>query len=133
MGKIGVIYTNRIKTQRGNLRDCLFYCPEYTKGGVYLEIKVLEDRLCKVEKKVDKLEDKVTNHDKDIALLQKDLAYIKTNTDDIKTRLDEIKRQREHDHYVRPFEQYNKLIWLVIASIIGFLVKMFWDVLFPNL
>ena len=98
-----------------------------------MEIKVLEDRLCKVEKKVDKLEDKVTNHDKDIALLQKDLAYIKTNTDDIKTRLDEIKRQREQDHYVKPFEQYNKIAWLVVASIIGFLVKALWDALFPNL
>ena len=100
----------------------------------------LEVMLSDVRKDVEALEKKVNNQQEDFSKFKTDFAVIAfklTNFEglllEIKSDVKGLSNRRDEDHYVRPLERSERLAWLAIATIVGILLTILMQELFPQL
>lgn len=100
----------------------------------------LEVMLSDVRKDVEALEKKVNNQQEDFNQFKTDFAVIAfklTNFEglllEIKSDVKGLSNRRDEDHYVRPLERSERLAWLAIATIVGILLTVLMQQLFPQL
>lgn len=100
----------------------------------------LEVMLSDVRKDVEALEKKVNTQQEDFSKFKTDFAVIAFKLTNFEALLLEIKsdvkglsNRRDEDHYVRPLERSERLAWLAIATIVGIVLTVLMQTLFPQL
>lgn len=93
----------------------------------------MEDRIDKLENRVDALEEKYNDVNTTVKLLKQAIDNIDGNIVGIFAEIKELRKMREQDHYVKPLDKTEKLRSQVIGIAIGFFVAAFLAFLFPHL
>ena len=93
----------------------------------------MEERIGKLEHRVDKLEESYNKINTKMSLLDQSIKNIDTNIVGIFDEIKELRKMREQDHYVKPLDKTEKLRSQVIGIAIGFFVAAFLTYIFPHL
>lgn len=93
----------------------------------------MDERIEKLENRVDKLEENYNNMNTKMSLLDQSIKNIDINIVGIFTEIKELRKMREQDHYVKPLDKTEKLRTQFIGVLIGFFVAAFLTFIFPQL
>lgn len=93
----------------------------------------MEERVNKLETRVDKIEHSVQDIHLRTTILENSLIRIDRNIDCIFLEIKEIRKLREEDHFVKPLDKSERLKSQIFGVIIGLVVAAFLTFLFPQI